>query len=176
VSEPTPLLAPLKPRQIDARLWRRGTFVADEWSMIAADEPPPPGRLPIFPLARWRQDGTARAASGALAGVWLPAGETIDAVADDLARIALVALPFPKFSDGRSYSAARQLREAGYAGEVRAFGDVLLDQIPLMLRAGFDSFLITDAATILALERGPTAAVPDGVGCLRATRNNRSAR
>lgn len=57
-----------------------------------------------------------------------------------LERLALVEVAFPKFRDGRGYSAGRILREAGYTGELRAQGDVLADQIPLMRRCGFDSF------------------------------------
>jgi uncharacterized protein (DUF934 family) len=57
-----------------------------------------------------------------------------------LERLTLVEVAFPKFRDGRGYSAGRILREAGYTGELRAQGDVLADQIPLMRRCGFDSF------------------------------------
>ena len=58
-----------------------------------------------------------------------------------LDRLALVEVAFPKFRDGRGYSSARILREAGYRGELRATGDVLVDQIAYMRRCGFDSFL-----------------------------------
>mgnify|MGYP000580872785 CR=1 FL=1 len=57
-----------------------------------------------------------------------------------LDHIALVEVNFPAFGDGRGYSAARILREAGYEGELRAVGDVLVDQIAYMRRCGFDSF------------------------------------
>lgn len=57
-----------------------------------------------------------------------------------LDRLALVDISFPGFRDGRGYSAARILREAGYQGELRASGDVLVDQLPFMRRCGFDSF------------------------------------
>ncbi|MBK9432761.1 MAG: DUF934 domain-containing protein [Sphingomonadales bacterium] len=57
-----------------------------------------------------------------------------------LGRLALIEVAFPKFRDGRGYSSARILREAGFTGELRAQGDVLVDQIPLMKRCGFDSF------------------------------------
>ncbi len=57
-----------------------------------------------------------------------------------LERLALVEIAFPTFRDGRGYSSARILREAGYTGELRAEGDVLLDQIAPMRRCGFDSF------------------------------------
>ena len=57
-----------------------------------------------------------------------------------LDRLALVEVNFPSFGDGRGYSAARILREAGYEGELRAVGDVLIDQLSHMRRCGFDSF------------------------------------
>jgi uncharacterized protein (DUF934 family) len=57
-----------------------------------------------------------------------------------LDRLALIEIAFPKFRDGRGYSSARILREAGYTGELRAQGDVLVDQIAFMKRCGFDSF------------------------------------
>ncbi|RJT26142.1 DUF934 domain-containing protein [Chakrabartia godavariana] len=57
-----------------------------------------------------------------------------------LDRLALVEIAFPKFRDGRGYSSARILREAGYKGELRAQGDVLVDQLREMRRCGFDSF------------------------------------
>ena len=57
-----------------------------------------------------------------------------------LDRLQLVEVNFPVFGDGRGYSAARILREAGYAGELRAVGEVLVDQIAFMRRCGFDAF------------------------------------
>jgi uncharacterized protein (DUF934 family) len=72
--------------------------------------------------------------------VRIEAGEDARVLLPHLGRIALVEVSFPKFRDGRGYSSARILREAGYAGELRAQGDVLVDQIPFMRRCGFDSF------------------------------------
>ncbi|EZP55306.1 MULTISPECIES: DUF934 domain-containing protein [Sphingomonas] len=72
--------------------------------------------------------------------VRLEAGEDARALLPQIGQIALVEVSFPSFRDGRGYSAARVLREAGYTGELRAAGDVLVDQLPLMRRCGFDSF------------------------------------
>ncbi|QDX26590.1 DUF934 domain-containing protein [Sphingomonas suaedae] len=72
--------------------------------------------------------------------VRLESGEDARALLPYLDRLSLVEVSFPKFRDGRGYSSARILREAGYTGELRAQGDVLVDQIPLMRRCGFDSF------------------------------------
>ena len=93
-------------------------------------------------------------------GLLLAAGETVDDIAADLPRFALIALDFPKFSDGRAFSTARLLREKyGYAGELRAVGNVLADQIPLMRRVGFDTFEVTNAPTRRALTEGRIAEV-----------------
>ena len=75
------------------------------------------------------------------------------ALLDQLDRIALIEIAFPAFRDGRGYSNARILREAGYAGELRAEGDVLVDQIPLMRRCGFDSFAPAKPVDADALKR-----------------------
>jgi uncharacterized protein (DUF934 family) len=67
-------------------------------------------------------------------------GDDARALIPHLARLRLVEVNFPAFTDGRGYSSARILREAGYAGELRAVGDVLIDQIGFMRRCGFDAF------------------------------------
>jgi uncharacterized protein (DUF934 family) len=72
--------------------------------------------------------------------VRIESGEDARALLPHLERLALVEVSFPKYRDGRGYSSGRILREAGYTGELRAQGDVLVDQIPFMRRCGFDSF------------------------------------
>ena len=76
-----------------------------------------------------------------------------------LDRLALIEVAFPKFRDGRGYSSARILREAGYTGELRAQGDVLVDQIAYMKRCGFDTFApekpLTPVDVEAALTRWP---------------------
>ncbi|MPT48095.1 MAG: DUF934 domain-containing protein [Sphingobium sp.] len=69
-------------------------------------------------------------------------GEDARVLLPYLDRIALVEVTFPAFGDGRGYSSAQILREAGYQGELRASGDVLVDQIFAMRRCGFDSALL----------------------------------
>ena len=85
--------------------------------------------------------------------VRVESGDDVRALIPHLGQIALIEVSFPKFRDGRGYSSARILREAGYTGELRAAGDVLVDQVPLMRRCGFDSFAPEaeiDAATLEA--------------------------
>lgn len=72
--------------------------------------------------------------------VRIEAGEDVTVLFPHLARVRLVEVDFPRFRDGRGFSTARMLREAAYAGEIRAIGDVLVDLIFFMQRCGFDSF------------------------------------
>jgi len=77
-------------------------------------------------------------------GLRLANTDKLEPLLPHLGKIALITLPFPAFADGRSYSLARQLRLAGYRGELRAEGNVLPDQLQLMLQVGFDSFAVTN--------------------------------
>ena len=72
--------------------------------------------------------------------VRIEAGDDVRLLIPALGRVRLVEIDFPKFRDGRGFSSARLLREAGYTGEIKATGDVLLDLLWFMRRCGFDSF------------------------------------
>lgn len=89
--------------------------------------------------------------------VRIEAGEDARELLPHIERLSLVEVNFPVYGDGRGYSAARILREAGYVGELRAVGDVLVDQIVAMRRCGFDSFHpdkpLDEAAVARALGR-----------------------
>lgn len=85
-------------------------------------------------------------------GVLLRPADDVARLAPYLDRIALVAISFPAFSDGRGFSHATLLRQRlGFAGEVRAVGDVLIDQVPLMLRTGFTSFAVSNTVALARL-------------------------
>jgi uncharacterized protein (DUF934 family) len=91
--------------------------------------------------------------------VRLESDEDARALIPFLDRLKLIEVAFPKFRDGRGYSSARILREAGYSGELRAQGDVLVDQIGYLKRCGFDSFAsekdLNPADVEAALSRWP---------------------
>jgi uncharacterized protein (DUF934 family) len=72
--------------------------------------------------------------------VRIEAGDDVRLLLPELGRVRLVEIDFPRFRDGRGFSSARILREAGYTGEIRATGDVLVDLVFFMRRCGFDSF------------------------------------
>ncbi len=122
----------------------------DPFVTLADDEAAPSSmRAVILSFARFQREGELLLSQGVQVGVRLEADEAVEGLAYDLPRLALVALAFPKFRDGRAYSAASLLRERyKFAGEVRAVGDVLRDQALPMLRCGFDAFEPADGATV----------------------------
>ncbi len=77
-------------------------------------------------------------------GAEVPNTARIEEIRPWLDRLDLIALPFPAFTDGRAYSLARQIRQHGFAGELRATGNVLPDQLQFMAQVGFDSFEVSD--------------------------------
>ena len=139
-------------------VWRGGRFEADAWVMVADDADVPDGPA-IVSAARLLAglSGVARERLGVLVGP----GDSVLDLAPALAEVALVAVTFPKFSDGRGFSQARLLVERlGFTGEVRAVGEVLLDQIPLMRRVGITAFKVEHAPTRAALAGGRLPEVP----------------
>ncbi len=108
-------------------------------------------------------------------GVLINPADDVRKLEGHLDRLALVAVAFPAFNDGRAFSHASLLRSRlGFTGEVRAIGDVLIDQIPLMLRCGIDSFAVTNATALKRLAENrlpgidnhyqPTARASEDVG------------
>jgi len=117
---------------------------ADESFTEVADDQDVPGGDVIVSLKRFMAEGESLLAGRAV-GVRLESDQAVEDLAYDLPRIALVALAFPKFMDGRAYSAARLLRERyGFTGQVRAVGDVLREQALHMVRCGIDVFAPAD--------------------------------
>lgn len=111
-----------------------------------------PAQEPVVTLESFGDQSNATA-------VRIEPGEDARALLPFLERISLVEVNFPAYTDGRGYSAAQILRENGYTGELRAVGDVLVDQIAYMRRCGFDSFKpnapLDDADVEAALSRYP---------------------
>ncbi len=142
-------------------LWREGGFADNLWTHVADDALMPGEGAAVVSLQRWRRDREELAKREAPVGVEISAGtdalEHLEAAADR----PLIALRFDKFGDGRAFSYAILLRERhGFAGELRAVGDVLLDEIPLMLRCGFTSFDVVNQATLKALTEGRLTKFP----------------
>ncbi|MCB1914120.1 MAG: DUF934 domain-containing protein [Rhodocyclaceae bacterium] len=116
-----------------------GQIRNDDWQVVPAQATELPNGKLIVPLALWREAATRLAGRGPL-GVWLQPDDDPAEIADALPSLAVVAVDFPKFADGRGYSTAALLRTRyGYQGELRAIGEVLRDQFFYLTRCGFDA-------------------------------------
>lgn len=140
---------------VEHNLWKNGSFIADPFSPWAEAYEPATARYTHIPLAVFLANREAVLANPHPLGLLVSPGDSIEAVADCLERFASIAILFPAFTDGRGYSSARLLTERlGYRGEIRAVGDVLQDQIPLMRRCGVNAFVVGHQPTRKALEEG----------------------
>jgi uncharacterized protein (DUF934 family) len=127
------------------RLVKAGSIVEDRFVRVPDDAPLPDGVPVIVSAARFIADAFAR--REAPTGLVWPNNRAVAELAPHLDRLALIALVFPTFKDGRAFSQARLIRERyGYRGELRATGQVLRDQFLFLLRAGFDAFEVTKDA------------------------------
>ncbi|OEY67681.1 DUF934 domain-containing protein [Marinobacter sp. X15-166B] len=124
----------------------QGVISHDDWVLV---ERPAEGEtltLPsgpvLVPLDYWAANAGELSGRGDI-GVWLDGHDDPDVLAAFANDLPVIAINFPKFSDGRGYSTARLLRERhGYRNDLRAVGDVLLDQLQFMKRCGFSSFVL----------------------------------
>ena len=139
MADPTPETAP--------RLWTPSGFREDEWTHAESAEALAGNGRFILPLQAFLDLGEQeRISARERLGVLLLPGDELDKIVGLLDQLSLVALAFPAFSDGRSFSKAELLRSRhGFEGAVRATGEVLVDQLPHMLRVGFDEFEVTQS-------------------------------
>jgi uncharacterized protein (DUF934 family) len=157
-------LAQPQPRKgafVMTKIWNEQGFVEnDPWVIETEEHQANEGEHILLPLDAFL---TLAAESNAVGlGVIVNPADDVTKLEAYLDRIELVAVNFPAYSDGRGFSHASLLRDRlNYQGEVRAIGDVLIDQVPLMLRTGFTSFAVSNATAIkrLAENRLPGIAV-----------------
>jgi len=132
-----------------SKIIKNREIVSDDWFVLRAEEGQdaallevPAGKV-IVPLATWlarHEELAIRAQTGQI-GVWFASDERPETLAGQFGNFAVVAVDFPKFTDGRGMSIAYNLRmRLGYTGELRAIGDVLRDQLFSMSRVGFNAF------------------------------------
>lgn len=134
-------------------IYNDGSIRNDEWQLITSDKGLSPTELPkgnlILPADFWLASQSALEQQNRQQGIWLGSDIQLEDIANQLLKVELIAVNFPVFTDGRGYSTARLLRERyGYAGEIRAIGDVLQDQLCYMRRCGFDSYQLKEGKCI----------------------------
>lgn len=130
------------------KLLKSGAFAADAFQNLADEAPLPEGAV-IVSLARFEKERDQLIARNTPIGVRLKSDENPTRLGEDVNRLSLVALEFPKFRDGRAFSWARLLRtRLNFKGEIRAVGDFLYDQVSYQHRVGFDAWEVPDHFTL----------------------------
>jgi uncharacterized protein (DUF934 family) len=162
-------------------LVKHGKITNDTLVHVADDAEIPGEGAILIPTARFLEDAEGFSRRAGRTGVIWPNNRDVDDLVPYLARLAVIALVFPTFRDGRAYSQARLLRERhGFKGELRATGQVLRDQFVFMLRAGFDAFEVkkqSDAEAFAAtVKRYSVFYQPTGDGRLTALHRRMQAR
>lgn len=141
-------------------LFKDGAFIADPFRAWSEGDDAASVRYTHIPVAEFLAHREAVLANPHPLGLLVSPADRVEYVEKDLPRFASVAINFPAFTDGRGYSSARMIVERyGYKGEVRAVGDVLADQIPLMRRCGIAAFVVKHEPTRKALAAGALATV-----------------
>src|SRR5436305_2299170 len=134
-------------RSASMPLVKAGHIIEDRFVRVLDEAPVPEGIAVILPATRLLADAGELVLRQAPTGVIWPNERKVAELAPYLDWLALVALVFPNFRDGRAYSQARILRERyHFRGELRATGQILRDQCLFLQRAGFDAFELTKAA------------------------------
>jgi len=137
------------------QLVKANRVIADRFQRVLDDAALLDGAI-LLQAERFLADSAELAARAAPVGVLWPNNRKVSELAPHLEHLALVALVFPTFRDGRAYSQARQLREQfGFHGELRATGDVLRDQYLFLVRAGFDAFEVKKDADVAIFVNPP---------------------
>lgn len=137
------------------QIFKDGRFSDDNWSRLGEDEGAEGAMFKHVPFSQFVAARDAFMATNGFLGLLVSPDDRVEDISQDVSRFASIAVEFPSFGDGRGYSTARLLRERyGFKGEIRAVGDVLIDQVPLMMRCGVDAFEVTHEATKKSLIAG----------------------
>jgi uncharacterized protein (DUF934 family) len=137
-------LDPRPSKRLFMPLLKNDALIEDTFIHVDADAVLPPSGDILVPFARLLKEWERLLHHDGQIGVVLANIDRAEALSLFLPKLALIVLPFPAFNDGRAYSLARQIRELGFLRELRASGNVLPDQLQLMLQVGFDAFDISE--------------------------------
>ncbi|UTW13902.1 DUF934 domain-containing protein [Marinobacterium rhizophilum] len=128
-------------------LINREVVAQDSWQFLDAEatleQAPQDGDL-VVPLALFLEHRAQLVSRNGRLGVQFNGDDDIEVLLADLSGLALVAIEFPVFRDGRGFSQARLVRRAGFTGQLRAVGDVTRDRLDHMQRCGFDALAVPD--------------------------------
>lgn len=126
------------------KLINQDAVLENEWTLLEeAPEALPSGKVIVS--SQYFSEHRVQLLERGEVAVYLEPDADIESLDQDLPSFPLIAIQFPAFTDGRGYSLARLLKERyQYQGELRAIGDVLIDQLHYMKRCGFDTYLLKE--------------------------------
>ena len=132
-----------------------GKMVTDQWLFVGDEDPLPTGSYPVaVPVSRWLADHEACIAYPGPKGIVLTNTQDLHLLDKNLQQLDLICIDFPTAVDGRGYSQARLLRQRyGYEKELRAVGDVMVDQLFLMARCGINAFSLRPGEDVIQASR-----------------------
>lgn len=133
--------------QVALEVFRNGRFEADGWRRLPEDEGLPADGGVLLSVSRLIREADAGSLANRPVGVIVEPADRVSDLLPYLGRVSVVAINFPKFNDGRGFSHAALLGRAGFSGEVRAVGNVLIDQVGYMRRLGFTAFEVSHPTT-----------------------------
>ncbi|WP_257296268.1 DUF934 domain-containing protein [Endozoicomonas sp. YOMI1] len=129
------------------KLFKDQQISNDDFQILQQDpgEPVLPEGNVLLPVSSIDYAITANGLHKGQVGIWFDSSDEPETVANVLNQFEVIAVNFPKFMDGRGYSLARLLRERlDYRGDIRAIGDILVDQLYYLKRCGFSSFRLRE--------------------------------
>jgi uncharacterized protein (DUF934 family) len=126
-------------------LLQHGALQPNNWRFVGDDAAIPADGPVTVSLKRWQAESEILRGRNSAVGVRLKNDEQALSLGEDVHRLSLIEVEFPKFTDGRAFSQARILRDKlGYQGELRAIGRILRDQYLYMTRCGIDAVELPD--------------------------------
>lgn len=137
-----------------ADVFRNGGFEPDDWRRAADDDALPAEGKAFLSVKRFLAEVEAGTLGNRPVGVVLEPADRVRDLVPHLDRLSAIAIHFPKFNDGRGFSHAAQIARTAWRGELRAIGNVLIDQVGYMKRLGFNAFEVHHPVTRRYLTEG----------------------
>ena len=129
-------------------------IIQDEWQLLQSGDPILNTKV-ILPLRDWLEKTSESEKATHQYSVWLAPDDEVEVLEPWLNCLPIIAIQFPSFRDGRGYTQAYMLRtRLGWKGELRAFGDVLRDQLSHMRHCGFTSFAVREDKSVTDALKG----------------------
>jgi uncharacterized protein (DUF934 family) len=139
------------------KLTKHGELLADTWQIIPKESVPTPAELSAgqwLVHIQWYLDNRDELASRDNISIWLDSDDEAESVSLLVGQLPVIGINFPVFTDGRGFSLGRTIRERyQFAGELRAIGNFMQDQLFYLKRCGFDAFAVDENVDVKSMTK-----------------------